>query len=53
MTEDEMFGWNHLLNGQEFEHTLGDSGSLLCCSSWGRRVGLDLAAEQRCFGDEN
>ena len=32
---------------------LGDSGSLTCCSSWGRRVGLDLAAEQRCFGDKN
>ena len=21
MTEDEMFGWHHQLNGQEFEHT--------------------------------
>ena len=30
----------HLLNGQEFEQTLGDSevqGSLVCCSQWGRR----------------
>ena len=38
MTEDEMIGWHHLLNGSEFEQTLGDSegqGSLVCCSSWG------------------
>ena len=25
MTEDEMVGWHHGLNGQEFEQTLGDS----------------------------
>ena len=24
MTEDEMVGWHHLLNGQEFEQALGD-----------------------------
>ena len=53
MTEDVMVGWNHWLNGQELEKTLGDSGSLTCCSSWGHRVGLDLAAEQCCFGDKN
>ena len=38
MTEDEMAGWHHRLNGHEFEQTLGDSegqGSLECCSSWG------------------
>ena len=38
MTEDEMVGWHHLLNGHEFEQTLGDGegeGSLACCSSWG------------------
>ena len=23
MTEDEMAGWHHLLNGHEFEQTLG------------------------------
>ena len=36
--EDEMAGWHHRLNGQEFEQTLGDSegqGSLVCCSPWG------------------
>ena len=25
MTEDEMVGWHHQLNGYEFEQTLGDS----------------------------
>ena len=37
MTEDEMVGWHHQLNGHEFEQTLGDSeeeGSLKCCSPW-------------------
>ena len=35
MTEDEMVGWHHRLNGHEFEQTLGDSerqGSPACCS---------------------
>ena len=34
-TEEEMVGWHHRLNGQEFEQTLGDGekqGSLACCS---------------------
>ena len=26
MTEDEMVGWHHRVNGQEFEQALGDSG---------------------------
>ena len=26
MTEDEMVGWHHQLNGHEFEQTLGDHG---------------------------
>jgi len=37
MTEDEMVGWHHQLNGHESEQTLGDSerqGSLVCCSPW-------------------
>ena len=25
MTEDQMVGWHHQLNGHEFEQTLGDS----------------------------
>ena len=38
MTEDEMVGWHHLLNGHELEQTpgIGDGqGSLLCWSPWG------------------
>ena len=38
MTENEMVGWRHWLNGHEFEQTPGDSegqGSLACCSPWG------------------
>ena len=40
MTEDEMAGWHHLLDGREFEWTpgVGDGqGGLACCSSWGRK----------------
>ena len=38
MTEDEMVGCHHRLNGHEFVQTPGDSGgqgSLECCSPWG------------------
>ena len=28
MTEDEMVGWHHRLNGHEFEKTLGNSERL-------------------------
>ena len=38
MTEDEMLGWHHRLDGHEFEQTPGDSereGSLRCFSPWG------------------
>ena len=37
MTEDEMVGWHHRLNGYEFEQTpgVGDGqGGLECCSPW-------------------
>ena len=47
-TEDEMAGWHHRLNGREFEWTpgVGDGqGGLVCCDSWGRRVGHDWATE--------
>ena len=40
MTEDEMVGWHHQLNGHEFRQTPGDSEgqqSLACCSQWGRK----------------
>ena len=40
MTEDEMVGWHHWLNGHKFEQTLGDSerqGSLARCSPQSRK----------------
>ena len=40
VTEDEMVGWHHWLNGHEFEQApgVGDGqGSLQCCISWGRK----------------
>ena len=40
MTEDEMVGWHHQLDGPEFEQApgVGDGqGGLACCSPWGRR----------------
>ena len=38
MTEDEIVGWHHQLDGHAFEQALrvGDGeGSLACCSPWG------------------
>ena len=38
MTEDEMVGWHHQLDGHEFERApgVGDGqGGLECCSPWG------------------
>ena len=38
LTEDEIAGWHHQLNGHEFEQTPGDSegqGNLARCSPWG------------------
>ena len=40
VTDDEMVGWHHRVNGPEFAQTLGDSegqGSLVCCSPWGHK----------------
>ena len=40
MTEDEMVGWHHQLNGHEFEQTPGvggGQGGLACCSPWGHK----------------
>ena len=40
MTEDEMVGWHHQLDGHEFEQTpgVGDGqGSLACCSPSGHK----------------
>ena len=44
MTEDEMAGWHHWLDGHEFEQALGvgsGQGSLACCSPWGHKE-LDM-----------
>ena len=44
MTEDEMAGWHHRVDGREFESTLrvGDGqGGLACCGSWHRKE-LDM-----------
>ena len=40
MTEDEMVGWQHWLNGHEFERAPGESerqGSLACCNPWSHK----------------
>ena len=40
MTEDEMVGWDHQLDGLEFKHApgVGDGqGGLVCCSPWGHK----------------
>ena len=47
MTEDEMVGWHHRLNGHEFEQALGNGerqGSLACCSLWGYKE-LDMTEQ--------
>ena len=48
MTEYEMAGCHHWLDGCEFEWTLGvgdGQGGLACCNSWGHRVGHDWVTE--------
>ena len=47
MTEDEMVGWPHRLNGNRFGWTLGvcdGQGFLVCCRSWGR-IELDMTEQ--------
>ena len=47
MTEDEMVGWHHRLNGHEFEQAPGvgdEQGSLACCNSWSRKE-LDMIGD--------
>ena len=37
MTQDEIVGWHHCLNGHEFEQTPGvggGQGGLVCCDPW-------------------
>ena len=45
---DEMVGWHHRFNGHEFEQALGVGDGhecLMCCTSWGHRVGHNRATE--------
>ena len=51
MTEDEMVGWHHQLNGHESEQAPGDGdgqGSLACHSPWGCRE-LDMTEQQQMY----
>ena len=51
MTEVEMVGWHHRLNGHEFEQTLVDDegqGSLACCSPWGHKE-LETTERLNCI----
>ena len=50
MTQDEMVGWHHLINGHESEQTAGDGegqGGLACCSPWGRSQTDTAATKQQ------
>ena len=51
MTEDEMVGRYHRLDGREFEQILGDGeeqGGLVCCSPWGHKE-LDTTEQLNMF----
>ena len=56
MTEDEVIGWSHQLNGHEFEQTLRDGegqGFQACCSPWDHKdlettEGLSNSNNNRC-----
>ena len=60
MTEDEMVGWHHRLNGHEFEQARVDGegqGSLAFCSPWDRRESdmterLHFPFSLSCIGEE-
>ena len=50
MTEDEMAGWHHRLDGCEFELTLrvdNEQGGLACCNSWGLKE-LNMTERLNC-----
>ena len=49
VTENNMVGWHHWLNGHEFEQTQGDcegQGSQACYSSWGHKE-LDMTETEQ------
>ena len=46
MTEDEMVGWYHWLDGHKFKQTAGvgdEQGSLAYCSPWGHKSWTQLS----------
>ena len=48
MTEDEIAGWHHQLDGHKFEQASGvgdEQGSLACCSPW-RHKESDMTEQQ-------
>ena len=50
MTQNDMVGWHHQLNGYQFEQTPGDGeglGSLACCSPWGCKDGTTEQQQQQ------
>ena len=50
MTEDEVVGWPHQLDGHEFERALGagdGQGSLVCYSPWDSKVS-DTTEQLNC-----
>ena len=50
MTEDEMVGWCHWLNGHEFEQALGDGEGQGSLSDWmTTTTALPSASEAQCF----
>ena len=54
MTENEMVGWHHQLDGHEFEQAPGvggGQGSLACCSPWGPKE-LDTKSWTELQGTE-
>ena len=53
MTEDEMVGWHHPLNGHEFEQALGDGEGQkpgMLQSKDSQRVGQDWVSEHQQIG---
>ena len=52
MTEDELVGWHHWLNGHESEQAPGDGdgqGSLACCSPWGHKEPEKTEQQQEIY----
>ena len=50
MTEDEMVGWHHLLNGHGFEQAPGvddGQGGVVCCSSPWSHKELEMTEQVR------